>query len=99
MIVYISTRNDVTIYFQPSENRTNVSILGHVRVAISRYNAIQHKYLLLVLQVFLQCTYTKILSAHIVIMVQSISKTFTVLEMVIQGLHLLFYDAFDIFAS
>ena len=32
--LYISTGNDVTIYFRQAANHTNVSVLGHVRVAI-----------------------------------------------------------------
>ena len=31
-----STGNDVTVYFRSAANRTNVSILGYVWVAISR---------------------------------------------------------------
>ena len=34
--LYISTRNDVIIYFQSAASRKNVFILGHVWVAISR---------------------------------------------------------------
>ena len=34
--VDISTGNDVINYFRSEANRTNVEILGHVRVAISR---------------------------------------------------------------
>ena len=34
--LYISAGNDVINYFRPEANRTNVYILGHVRVAISR---------------------------------------------------------------
>ena len=34
--VYISTGNDIMNYFRSEENRTNVQILGPVRVAISR---------------------------------------------------------------
>ena len=33
--LYISTGNDVTIYLRSAANRTNVSILAHVQVAIS----------------------------------------------------------------
>ena len=33
---YISSGNDVTIYFWSAANLTNVFILGHFRVAISR---------------------------------------------------------------
>ena len=34
--LYISTGNDVMSYFQSAVNRTNVYILGHVLVTISR---------------------------------------------------------------
>ena len=36
--LYISTRNDVTIYFRSAVHSINVFILGYVRVAISRQN-------------------------------------------------------------
>ena len=34
--LYISTGNDVIIYFQSAPNRINVFILGQIRVAVSR---------------------------------------------------------------
>ena len=34
--LYISTGNDITIFFRSAANRTDVSILGHVQVVISR---------------------------------------------------------------
>ena len=34
--LYISTENDVIIYFRPAANRINVLILGHVLVGIAR---------------------------------------------------------------
>ena len=34
--LYISTENDATIYFQSAANRTNLPMLGNVRVAISQ---------------------------------------------------------------
>ena len=35
--LYISTGNDITVYFRAAVNRINVFILGHIGVAISRY--------------------------------------------------------------